>query len=256
MVNPLRISYENDCNGAILSASSSFGSLPVAHLKDFDIQKIWRATESPAWIIADIGRVLTLDEVSIINCNWGLSDTARVRASITDPTVVSSLTYDSGDFPAAVDPLWGKFIHFLPSSVSYQYLRVDITTAETYPEAGRLQSGQVWDPTRNMEYGWEKLSRDFSTKTRSLGGNEFVDVKPRQRGFRFTIPGLTEDEVQTHVDTLNRVRGIGIDILVCRDVNSSNLGRDTIWGLMEDTVRQRQTHLNSYEIELEVWDRN
>ena len=58
------------------------------------------------------------------------------------------------------------------------------------------------------------------------------------------------------MDRLNRLRGIGRDILVCRDKDSTNLGRDTVWGLLENTVTQRKIEGRGpegmYEIEVEL----
>src|SRR5690554_776694 len=96
MANPLRISRENDCDVGVITASSAFASLPAANLKDADIQRIWRATGSPAHLIVDIGRTLTLDVVSLHNTSLRSNDTVQVRASTSDPTVTSDLSYDSG----------------------------------------------------------------------------------------------------------------------------------------------------------------
>ena len=59
---------------------------------------------------------------------------------------------------------------------------------------------------------------------------------------------------------MNRLRGIGRDILVCRDASSSNLGKATIWGLLEEPARQ--THMartgagqDLYEVEFELFER-
>ena len=72
-------------------------------------------------------------------------------------------------------------------------------------------------------------------------------------------PGTDRTEAQEQVDRLNRLRGIGRDILICRNKDSTDLGRDTIWGLLAEPITQRKIEGRGaegmYEIEIEVWDR-
>ena len=259
--NPLRISYVNHADVAVLSGLVAVTSLPLSNLKDDDIKKVFRGTASsasgPVVINADLTSIRTIGCVAFINCNFFTPPcTLRLRMSPTDPAGLTNLVYDSLNLTAVTDPLPGHntFVHFIEPQVSARYVRININDIPTPPEAGRLLIGEIWAPLHDMRAGFEPVWRDFSVRSRSLGGNEFTDVRPRQRGYRFTILALTEDEAQNQVDHLNRTRGIGRDILVCRNKNSDNLGRDTIWGLLEQPVTQRKTR-SGYEIEVEVWAR-
>jgi hypothetical protein len=234
----LRICRENDCNGAVLSASTSISTLPVSHLKDDDIQRLWRATATPAWIIADVGTTLTIGVVALFNSNGRSTDTFQVRTSITDATVLSNLTYNSGVVASGIDPVFGSFIRFIEPAVSYRFLRIDQTQTDI-PEAGRIMSGSVWIPSRNVSLVTppESFTIDHSIQTYSRGMNLFVDLRPRQRGYRFVLRGITDAEKESEIDEINRLRGIGRDILVCFDKDSSNIGRDSIWGTLAEPIR-------------------
>lgn len=260
MTNPVRICRQNDSDDpAIASSGSAFSSLPASHVKDDDIQKIWRATSNTDHLIVDTGISSVLGVAALINTSQRVSDAVRVRASLIDSSVLSNLTYDSGNIESGVDPKWRKFVHFPDIEVPYRYVRFDFTQVDL-PQVGRVVVGPVWLPSKDMSFGWERLWRDLSIRDISLGGNTFVDIRPRQRGYRFTIKGLTEEEAEDQIDELNRLRGVGRDILVCRDMLSDNLGRDTIWGLLEEPVGQIHSFKTGdggqfYEVRFEVYER-
>ena len=219
-----------------VSASSAVGSLPASNVKDFDLARVWRATSNSASLFADVGGLLTLGVVAALSSNATLGDTFRVRASTTDATCVSNLSYDSGTLPG-IDPVWGQFVHFVNPQVPYRYLRLDITQQEPV-EVGRLVAGEAWRSDRHMSLVAppESLWRDDSRWTYSIGKNLFVDSLPPQRGWRFTVRGVNDSDKIGQVDELNRLRGRRRDVLVCVDAASSNLGRDTIWGIFEQPI--------------------
>lgn len=257
MTGDVRICRENDVDAGVVTASSAVSSLPASNVKSFDIHNVWRATANTAHLIVDIGSVLTLEVVAAIRSNARLADTFQVRASLNDSSVTNDLTYDSGALPG-IDPIYSKFVHFLPSSVSYRYVRLDMTQSVA-PEVGRLMSGQAWTPSRQMSLveAPESLWRDPSRRTYSLGQNVFIDAFAAQRGYRFTLRGLTDDEKISEIDELNRLRAMQKDLLICIDDDSSNLGRDSYWGLLEQTVRaERMSGIqNSWNATIEIYER-
>jgi hypothetical protein len=264
MAVPLRLAPSpghNYADDAALSTGSFISSLPISNLKDDDIQKIWRSANTnlqQLLVLADLGQTRSIGGVALINCNVLCPATFHVRVSTADPTGTDGDAYNVSDITGITDAAYSNFVHFIEPAVSGRYVRINGNGLSVAPEAGRLVIAQTWAPSMDMSFGYERLWRDHSVRTRSLGGNEFVDVKDRQRGYRFTVRGLTLSEAEDQAEELNRLRGIGRDILVCRDVNSSNLGRDTIWGLLEEPARLRQwsDDKDLYEVELEVWNRN
>lgn len=264
MANPLRFTYTNHADAAVITGTAAITSLPLSNLKNDDIQQLWRSASTAAAqaIIIALPSPQIIGCVSLINCNVLSPASFHVRVSTTDATGLTGDAYNVSGISGIPDAAHNKFVHFLEPQVTGTYVRINMNDLTVAPEAGRLVVGEVWAPSRDMRYGFEPLSRDLSNISTSLGGNEFVDVRPRKRGYHFTIIGLTETEAQDQVDRLNRTRGIGRDILVCRNKDSANLGRDTVWGLLAQPVIQRKIEarvteddMGAYEIEVEVWDR-
>ena len=258
MTNPLRFGYVNHADAAALRTPGvlSIASLPLSHLKTDDIRQIWRSesTNSSQSIVADLASVQKIGVVALINSNVFSPSTFDVRVSLSDPDALDNIPYAAFNIPGIPDQFYNTFVHFIEPQVEGRYVRIAQDNLIAAPEAGRLVISPSWAPTRDMRAGFEVLARDPSNRSESSSGNEFVDVKPRRRGYRFTILALTELEAQEEVDRLNQLSGIGRDILVCRDRNSDNIGRDTIWGLLAEPVSQIKTR-SGYEIQVEVWAR-
>lgn len=253
----LRICYGNDIERGSVSASSQISSLPASNVKDYDIQKIWRASANSADLLWDAGQVSVLGFVTAVNSNATLASSFQVRASLTDPTVVGSLSYNSNVLPG-IDPVFGKFVHFPSSAISYRYGRLTITQSEP-PEVGRLEAGIAWQPSRHMSLvdPPEALAEDPSRQSLSIGQNVFVDELEPKRGYRFIVRGITDAERFSQVDEINRLRGRRKDILVCVDDVSPNLGRDAYWGLLHQNIAARRIPdlPGFWEITLEQWER-
>ena len=135
-----------------------------------------------------------------------------------------------------------------------RYVRIDLSQSQR-PEAGRLVIGRTWQPSYDMQFGREPLSRDPSHKTFSLGRNVFNNRLPPERGERFSLRGLTLDEAENEIEAINRVRGNSQDVLVCRNINAQNIGQVTIWGLLEQPVSSSQRE-EGFSAEIEVWARS
>jgi hypothetical protein len=99
------------------------------------------------------------------------------------------------------------------------------------------------------------LWRDSSRRSESLGQTIHIDRRLRQRGFGFSLRGITEAEADDQVHELNRVSGTSRDVLVCRNLQASNLGKVTLWGMLEQVVAYPQTHPDFFEAEFEIWER-
>jgi hypothetical protein len=254
--NPLRICHANDADIGTIGGLVSVISLPLSNLQTDDIQQVWRSAEILAQqaLVVDLTAQRQIGVVALVNINVFSPSTFHVRVSTSDPTGLDGDAYSLLNIPGVPDPVHNKFVHFLEPQVIGRYVRITMNSLTVSPQAGRLVIGPTWAPTHDMRYGFEPRWQDKSTRTTSLGGNEFVDLRFRQRGWRFTISALTEAEAYEQVDALNRNRGTSRDVLVSRDKDSSNPGRDTMWGLLAEPVTQRKIE-GGYEIEVEIWDR-
>ena len=260
MASPLRImAGTNWVDLAVISTgAAAVPSLPASNLLDDDIQKVWRTASSTGddALIIDLAAQREIGAVALINTNLDLDDTIHLRISTSDPTGADGSAHNSGVVAAAVDPVWGKWVRFVEPAVIGRYIRIGADLSGGPWEAGRLVICRTWAPSKDRDLGADLLDDDPSIVSFSIGGNEFVDQRQSRWGHRFRIKNLTEAEARDQVGELNRLRGIARDILVCLDVNSSNLGRDTIWGRMAQPARRTLDRNNAYTVEFEVWNRN
>lgn len=258
MANPLRIAYQNLADPpGVVAASSAESLLPASNLQTSDIRELWRATSGTADIILDMGASLTVQAVALIRTNLAGTDTVRVRMSASDPTVTSSLAHDSGVLTPDIDTTHKRFVYFIDAGVTARYVRLDLGAAAA-AEAGRLLVARAWTPSSNMQYGWQRTWRDPSRISESLGQIRYTDVRERQRGYAFRLTGLTETEVFDEIDEINRINGTSVDLLICRDsaATAAALGRETIWGTLEQPIDYQQPRPLSYDATFTIYDRD
>jgi hypothetical protein len=245
----------NLIDSATLSASSTSPGFAVANLAEDDIKQTWRASSgsASAWILADLLASVSLGMVALVNTNLGLATSVQVRLSTTDATGVSGNAYNSGAISAACDPAYRLFVHVPPSTVTGRYLRID-ATINTF-EAGRWVAGPRFQPSRNLSFGVEDTFQDHSRITQSLSGVRWIDREEIQRGVRGTFNGLNIAEARDELREINRVLGVNRDFLMLRDADSTNKGRDSLWGYLAQPVSYVQEHPDFIRADLEMWNR-
>jgi hypothetical protein len=250
MAYDVAIGWDNRADTALITGGQQ--ALPISNLQTPDIREIWRGVAVSTAIVVDFGSETQLGGVALINSNATSSDTWHIRASITDPTGAAGEVYN--EVLPTGDMTYKLLIHFIDPQVSARYLRINLNQSEA-PEAGRLFAGPVWFPTRAFSYGWRPLWRDESRRSTSLGQAVYIDRKIRRRGFGFTLNGITEDEADNQVHELSRINGMSRDVLVCRNLQAGNLGKNTIWGLLDQMPSYPQDHPDFYSAEFELLER-
>lgn len=258
MTNPLRIGYANHGDSSTVN-TSAVSSLPASNMLDADIQKIWRATSSTGSAIRiELSGQKEIGAIVFVNVNL-TNGTHRVRVSTSDPDGIVDNVHDSGELALDVDPTFRQYIYLIEPAVIGKYLRISTTITNGPMEAGRLVVAPLWSPSRGISLVRppERIDRDHTITSFSIGQNRYDDIRPRQRGWRFTLKGITDAEKITYVDRINRTRGVGREILVCFDKDSDNLGRDTIWGHLAAPLQPR--HMAGipgfWECEFEIMER-
>jgi hypothetical protein len=248
--------------GGVVTAGDTLVSLPPANLQDRQISKVARLNTVVAantWWQVDFSTTRVIDIVALIAHNLTQAATWRVRLSAASD--MSSPVYDSGTV-SAWSPVggygslpWGVFswgddvqpyelafynassFAVCPATVNARYLRVDLTdTANSagYLQAGRLVAGPAWFPSLNMLYGWSVQWVDESTADRSLGGQVYIDEKPRYRVIRFSLASLPEEEALAQgFDFLMRRKGVAGDVLLLPQPGRTDLFlHEAIYGRM------------------------
>ncbi|MDF1791440.1 MAG: hypothetical protein P1U88_05985 [Thalassobaculaceae bacterium] len=259
------ISYRNHVDAAVVSGGSWSATLPVTNLADRQPSKVARTIGTdPIVTVAtvDFGEPEPVRFVALINHNLTQSGRWRIRLG-NDPLLASPIL-DTGNidiWPAAI-PFgvgeWGEFnwggrldaddaatygaqaFHAIDTPVRARFLRIDLVDAGNpagFLQAGRLVAGPAWQPSVNFQYGWSIEQVDESEIKRSLGGQAYVNVRPRYRRLRFTLDHLGKDEMFGHAYELERLKGKGGDIMVIADPDDGiHAHRHTLYGALAETA--------------------
>ncbi|MBP1179962.1 hypothetical protein [Methylobacterium sp. PvR107] len=230
------IAYANLADGGIVRASSASQLAPPARLQNPHVARKWRGDNNPSeYLTVDLGDVHDVDTVAIMGLTLTAAGTIRVRASATDTSALMAEAYDSGPITGAVDPRYGMLVHLLPVLVQARYVRIDLEQpGATYIEAGRLFVGRRWQFAYNFGFGWGRGYVDLSKRTQSRGGQTYVDPNVSFRTVSLSFEVITEAQRLSFVDDVDRLNGQRVDVLLVTNPASPNLGRDSIWGLLDD----------------------
>lgn len=185
------------------------------------------------YLQADFGAAVSIGCICLGNTNLSAAGTWRIRLSANAD--MSSPGYDSTAVAAGVDPAFRLAVLFLASPVSRRYLRVDLSDGSLpHLEAGRLFAGAAFKPVHNFQFGAKREYPDQSRRFQSESGNDYVLRGSIRRAVAFTLPAVTTAEWEATLEPLLRLSGTSADVLVCLDPASSNLGRDTYLGLLDE----------------------
>jgi hypothetical protein len=250
----LVVGYGDRVPTGTVTASSSVATLPAVNLQHpFLTPYRWRSTGNTASLLLDMGGTYGIGGTALFGTN--LSATASWRIRLSSASNLSSPAYDTGgtQINAGVDTTYGAAIKIFPTQTSGRYLGIDITDASlSYIEAGRWWAGITWQPSRNYAFDAQRGGRDTSRHTLSDSGQTWVDRGVVQRLWKLTLPAITPTERDQHLENLVRTVGRSEDILVVLDPNSTNLGRDSIFGLVEEDIvgthRRHNVHSTSLVI--------
>lgn len=234
------IAFQNLAELALITAETAYPSLPASLLHSDHIAQKWRSQTVPTWMVAQLDTGRDIDVVALIGCNATADTVMRVR--IGDDPTFTTWTYDSGDMAGPVDPRYAQLIHILPALVNGLYVRIDADDPSlAYFQAGRLFIGAGVRPAINFSYGAPRGFGSLSRRSQSRGGQIYIDIGPSYRTASLSFAALSDEEDDGWVADLDRINGVNVDVLVCWNEQSANLGKDTIFGLVKtptDRVRQ------------------
>ena len=156
----------------------------------------------------------------------------RIRLSAS--STLSSPLYDSGVAVAGVAPEYRCTFKTFTTAVA-RYLGLNFADASLPNiDVGRVIAGTCFRPSYNFSYGAKREHGDTSIRTVSENGNDYVLRGVYRRGISFTLPAVTIAEWAAHGEPLLRLAGVHQDVVICLDPSSSNIGRDTFAGLLEE----------------------
>lgn len=231
-------SWLNRITAATLTSTTAATAMPITQLQQEDTRRTWRGTGGAGVlesIYFDLGSAIAgIDNVDLMFTNLAAGDATRCRLSVADPTCVTN-TYDSTSIAGRVDSNYYD-LHFLTTPVSNpRYGRIDITRAAGAAEAGFLFAGPRTQFTYNRDWGDQRTVVDPSEHKKTRGGLTRTISKPKFRRWEFNIGSLTETQRWSVAEAIDLANGITSPILFFMDPSSTNLGRDTIFGLLTET---------------------
>lgn len=245
------IAYTNLADAAALTSSSNVSLLPVSNIQNVHVARKWRATDgTTASFIADFGSLKSFDTLAVM----GITGTQiQFRISSTDPTGLTALVYDSGVLSVAQAYL--SAIAIISSPVSGRYIRVDITTTGTYVEAGRFFAGVRSQFAYNFVRGWQRSYTDRSLKTKTRGGQTQIFQDVTYRSLDVTFDFLTQSDRNGFVEDIDRVNATKVDVLFITDPSSTNLARDSLWGLISNLTPVVQPYYSTFTKQYQIEER-
>jgi hypothetical protein len=224
------IAYDNFADRGIIAADTAYPSLPASFLQSVHISKKWRSTGLPAGLLLALDDESDIDVVALIGCN--ATDQTAMRIRIGGDAAFGTFNYDSGVL--SVDPKYSQLVHVLAEPASGSYVRIDVEDeALSYFQAGRLFVSKGFRPRINVSWGAASGFKSLSRAAQSRGGQTYIDLGPKQRVENVSFGALGDDEIGGFIADLDRVNGTDIDILICRDAESDNPGRDTLFGTVK-----------------------
>lgn len=132
----------------------------------------------------------------------------------------------------------------------------DEANVDSYIEGGRLMVSSAWVPSINMQYPFAIQFVDDSRRSRSRGGQPFVDIVNKYRRQKLRFAGLERNEIFATIYEIQRIQGVGLPILVIPDPDDMvNLHRLTVYGSLAATgdIHLDVADLWAAEITIEEW---
>lgn len=229
--------YRNYADEGVIRTSSALFLTPPIRLSA-QYPKIavkCRNNGENAWsVFVDLLSPRAVDTFALFGTNLDSTATGRVRASLIDSSVEAAEVYDSGPITGGIDPKYGTFLHRSAALKTCRYARMDLSQpVAPYVEAGRAWVSPSEQVETNFSPGFARSRVDPSDLTESRSGTLDVDERPQYRVWDVTFDFLSDVEVDGFIEDMDWRNGTTRDVLLIRDPASSNLGRDSIFGLLK-----------------------
>lgn len=239
------IVISNLADSGTWSASSAETLMPVSRLAGEHVSERWRSTAEPAYVICDLGSEMSIDTVALFGMTAGAGASVRVRASTSDAAAESSLDFDSGaidDGDPEFDAYYGSLVYRRSAPGTTRYVRIDITdTPASYVEAGvgliGLSEAFDYNFVSGGSTGWEDRSR----RAKTAGGQTLIFHDNKVRSAELNFDFVPEDQRNGLWETMARVNGNSVPVLLMLDTASGNMPRDSIFGLVTSPHRRLYT---------------
>lgn len=241
LASNIAAAWTNIALNATLTASSEASGMLVTKLQQEDTKRNWRtgATTS-ASLLASFASNQSADTFALFNTNLTALGVGRVRLFPTMANAIAgtSAVYDSNAGSAAgqVDPNYKDAI-VLASSVQtgWKVAAFDLQDATvSYIEAGFMFIGTRTQFDYNYAYGAGRTRIDPSIPKKTKGGQTKLMIRPPYWDWKIPMGWITEAQTNGAIEQINLLNGRRLPVLFIMNPSSTNLGRDSIFGLMPD----------------------
>lgn len=207
----LRVIYNNAIDRAVLTASSTAGSLVATNMQRDVKSAVWRSVGTTASVTATWTTAEVVGGVMLPFCNLTSLATIRVRGytNVGDANPV----FDTGTIaacPYAPLGLWGwgsdslgvnAFSYgggtygrvWIDTPAAVKKIVIDLVDAGNpagYLEVSRIVAGNYWEPEVGVEQGATVTVVDSSKHFRTDAGDQYTDVGTRHRKQTLALPSL------------------------------------------------------------------
>lgn len=254
MADTAAFAHINLADSAAITVSSQETDLPGSFLQNVHVERRWRSQSDSDDIIIDLGANTLIDTIGLFGTTMSAIGTARVLVSTQAGGSASGDLYTES--AVVVDDDYNCRILLLPAPVSGRYVRIyleDIGAA--YVSAGRPFVGQRTALSYNFGYGWQRGRVDRSRRDETAGGQTQVWRDNSYRTLDVTFQCLTEAERNGLVEQIDLLNGTHTDVLFIIDPASSNLARDSIFGLMAEMTAVEQSFLDIFTKQYKIKER-
>lgn len=239
----IAILWVNLFDSATVTVAGAASDTPASFLQQEDVGRKCRVVGTTMSILASYAAVQSADTFGV----FGLGDsvlaagaflatgTARLRLSSADATGVAGDVWDTTVQAGLVDPNYQALIHLSTSVKSgWKYaLWTLVQSGATYVQAGRGFIGTRTQVDYNSAWRPQRTMSDPSTKKKTDGGQTKIRVRPRFRVQDFDLEWVTDAQRWALVEAMDLANGAHADVLLIFDPASTNLGRDSIFGLVD-----------------------
>ena len=238
-------------DAASLGATSVNAAYPLLNLQDMQPSVVYRSANTSALDIdVDLGALTDVDFFALVNCNFTLSASVRVRTATTQANLTASPNYDSGavTFTAPLAYANRGFYNKRAAVVNARWVRfsvADVANPAGFLEIGRLIVARAFVPARNYNFGGGIGFVDPTEISETLGGQLYVNARPRRKTMEFEIAHNASDSWV--VLNNDRARGLAKEWLIIQDMDdTTNIHDRSIYGLMRELAPIVHTARNFY----------
>nr|WP_298685217.1 hypothetical protein [uncultured Dongia sp.] len=253
------LAWVNHLMTAVLATNSEVATLPVSNIKDLHGATVWRTQAATGIeVTADLGAAQPVSVMAVAGAQVSAALQWRLRLSTTDAH--DGDLYDSGLIaadPAEIVKARWQALLLLPTIVTARYIKINLEDSGRVGvgsiDIGHLWLADLWQPRRNFSYGAQNITIDPTQKSKSIGGQNYSDIRNKFRAERFEFNFLGEDEVVEIIsDQLDAVAGISGNILYIKSPGGERQNRQMIIGQMSELGANEHTthpaHARAFEI--------